>query len=150
MAVSFTPLQLKLGLVHGDLRLVYSCSAMETHFMKLPILSYCADVASKGILDVCSECWNRGLFLHALHFSTRQSNSVSFCGLPLHGWAVVAPRHFHFTITALTFDQGSSSKAEIWTDLLERWHPMTVPRWKSLSPSSKDHSNANVWNSRIR
>ena len=43
---------------------------------------------------------------------------------------------FHFTITALTVGRGSSSKVEIWrTDLLERWHPMTVPRWKSLSSS---------------
>jgi hypothetical protein len=33
--------------------------------------------------------------------------------------AVVAPRCFHFTITALTVDQGSSSRAEIWpADLL--------------------------------
>jgi hypothetical protein len=24
-----------LGIAHGDLMLVYSCSAMETHFMKL-------------------------------------------------------------------------------------------------------------------
>ena len=23
----------------------------------------------------------------------------------------------------------------LWTDLLERWHPMTVPHWKSLSSS---------------
>jgi hypothetical protein len=46
----------------------------------------------------------------------------------LRGWAVVAPRHFHFTITALTVDGGSSSRADIWqTDLLERW--------KSLSSS---------------
>ena len=31
---------------------------------------------------------------------------------------------------------GSSSRAESWwTDLLEWWHPMTVPHWKSLSSS---------------
>ena len=71
-----------------------------------------------------------------MRFSTWRSRSVSLCGLPLRGWAVVAPRHFHFTITALTVDRGSSSRAEIWqTDLLERWHPMTVPSWKSLSSS---------------
>ena len=61
------------------------------------------------------------------------SHSVSLCGLPLHGWAVVAPRCFHFTITALTVDRDSSIRAEMWrTNLLERWHPMTVPRWKSF------------------
>ena len=41
---------------------------------------------------------------------------------------VVALRHFHFTITTLTVDRGSSSREEICqTGLLERWHPMTVP-----------------------
>jgi hypothetical protein len=45
MAVSFTPLQPTLGIVHGDIRLVCGCSAMETHFMKLPINSSCADVS---------------------------------------------------------------------------------------------------------
>jgi hypothetical protein len=48
-------------------------------------------------------------------------------GLPLRSWAVVAHRCFHFTITALIVDRGSSSRAEIlWTDLLKRWHPITV------------------------
>jgi hypothetical protein len=35
------------------------------------------------------------------------------CGLMLSGRAVVAPRRFHFTITTLTVDRGSSSRAEI-------------------------------------
>ena len=69
-------------------------------------------------------------------FSTCRSRSLSLCGIHHRGWAVVAPRCFHFPITALTVDQGSSSKAEIWqTDLLKRWHPMTVPHRKSLSSS---------------
>jgi hypothetical protein len=66
--------------------------------------------------------WNSGVsvatedrpFLLAALFSTRQSHSVSLCGLSLCGRAVVAPRRFHFTITALTVDQGSSSRADIW------------------------------------
>jgi hypothetical protein len=70
------------------------------------------------------------------HLSTWRSRSLSLCGLPLRDWAVVKPRRFHFTITALTVDRSSSSRAEIWrTDLLERLHPMTVPRSKSLSSS---------------
>ena len=61
---------------------------------------------------------------------------MSLCGLPLRGWAVVAPRRFHFTITALPVDRGSSSKAEVWqTDLLERCYPVTLPWWKSMSSS---------------
>lgn len=34
---------------------------------------------------------------------------VSLGGLPLCGQPFVAPRHFHFTIIALKFDQGRSS-----------------------------------------
>lgn len=40
------------------------------------------------------------LFLHTVCFRTQQSLTVSLCGIPLHGWAVVAPRYFHITITA--------------------------------------------------
>ena len=43
-----TLLQPMLGIALGDLRLVCSCSAMETHFMKLPMNSSCAEVASRG------------------------------------------------------------------------------------------------------
>ena len=56
---SFTPLQPKLGIAHGDLRLVCGCTAMETHFMKLLMNSSCADVASGGSLEIGSECCNR-------------------------------------------------------------------------------------------
>jgi hypothetical protein len=127
MAVSFTPLQPTLGIAQG----VFGCSAMETHFLKLPINSSCADVASRGSLELGRECCNRGQTIF-----THQSRSVSLCGLPLHSWSVVAPRCFHFTITALTVYHSSFRRAEIWqTDLLKRWHPMTVPRWKSLSSS---------------
>jgi hypothetical protein len=64
----------------GDLRLVYGCSAMETHFIKLPTNSSCADVASRDSLELDSECCNRGQMIftcYALHYS------VSLCGLPL-------------------------------------------------------------------
>ena len=40
------------GIVHGDLRLVCGCLAMETHFMMLPTNSSCADVASRGSLEL--------------------------------------------------------------------------------------------------
>ena len=101
--------------------------------------SACADIASRFSLELGSECcnWWQTIFpCHAL---------ASALGGPIL-WACVvdhfaaelifSPRHFHFTITALTVDQGSSSRAEIWwTDLLERWHAMTVPHWKSLISS---------------
>ena len=56
---------LKLCIAHGDLWLVCSCLAMETHLMKLPTNSSCADDASRGSLELGSECCNRGQFLHA-------------------------------------------------------------------------------------
>lgn len=49
----------------------------------------------------------------------RRHGSVSLRLLPLCGWAVVAPRRIHFTITA-------------------KWHLMTVPHLKSLSSSVYD------------
>jgi hypothetical protein len=59
--VSFTPLQPTRGIVHGDLRLVCGCSAKETHFTMLPTNSYCADVASRGSLELGTECCNLSL-----------------------------------------------------------------------------------------
>ena len=95
---------------HGDLRLVCGCSGME--------------IASRGslLVSVATE-------------DTRQSHSVSLCDLPLCVCAVVAPRRYHFTMTALTVYRGSSSRADILrTDLLDKWHPMTVPCGSSVRP----------------
>ena len=113
MAASFTPLQQRLGIAHDDLRLVHP----NEQFL-------------------CWRCFQRQFGMIFTSFRTRRSHSVSLCGLPLCDWAVAAPRRFHFTKTALTVDRGNSSRAEIWqTDMLERWHHMMVPRWKSLSSS---------------
>jgi hypothetical protein len=80
-----------------------------------------------------SECCNP----RTDHFYSLRSSA--FCELVWSttcGWTVVIPRRFYFTITALTVDRGSCRRTEIWqTDLLERWHPMTLTRWKSLSSS---------------
>ena len=46
MVAGFTLLSPTLGIAYGDLRFVCSCSALETHFMKLPTNSYCAGVAT--------------------------------------------------------------------------------------------------------
>ena len=93
------------------------------------------DVGRFGRLKLGSECCNRWQTI-VMCFRTLQSLSVSFTTSLLK--SVVAPRCFHFTMTAVTVDRGSSSRAEMWrTDLLERWHPMTVPRWKSLSSSAR-------------
>jgi hypothetical protein len=103
MAASFTPIQPTLGIAHGDLRLVCGCSAMETHFMKLPtnssVLLLLPETVWNSVVSVAIEDTQ---FLSATCFNTRWSHSVSLCGLPLCGWAVVAPRCFHFALTALT------------------------------------------------
>jgi hypothetical protein len=59
MVASFTPLQSTLGIAHGDFRLMCGCSAMETYFMKFPTNNYCADLASRGSMELGSECYNR-------------------------------------------------------------------------------------------
>ena len=56
IVVSFTPLQQTLGIAHGDLRLVCGYSSMETHFMNLPMNRYCVDLASRGSLELGTEC----------------------------------------------------------------------------------------------
>jgi hypothetical protein len=86
-------------------------------------------------LELCSMCCNQGQTMFT-RFSTWRSSSVCLCGLPFQGWAIVALKHFHFTIAELTVDRSSSNRAKnVRTDLLERWHPMTVPCWNSLSSS---------------
>jgi hypothetical protein len=129
--------ELTLGIVHGDLRLVCGYLALKLFslfsWQRVTVLTLLPDAIWNSV--VCVPTKDRR-FLGTMRFRTRWSHSVSLCGLPLRGWAVVAPRRFHFTIAALTVDQGSSIWAEIWwTDLLERWHPMTVSRWMSLSSS---------------
>ena len=68
MAASFTPLQPTLVIVHGDLRLVCSCSAMETHILKLPtiVLTLLPEVVWNSVLSVATE---DRLFVHATCFS---------------------------------------------------------------------------------
>ena len=130
MVVSFTPLQPTLGIAHGDLKLVWGCSAKETHFIMFLINSYCADVASRGSLDSVVSVANKNRwFLRTMRFSTRRSRSASLYYLPLRDWAIVASRRFHFR-------NKSIYRVDIWwTNLSDRWHPMTVPCWKSLSSS---------------
>jgi hypothetical protein len=96
MAASFTPLQPMLGIARGDLRLVCGCSVMETHFMKLPGNSSCADVREWMLQPRTDN-------VYALRASAL---CVPFCELV---WS--APRRFHFTITALIVDRGNSSRA---------------------------------------
>jgi hypothetical protein len=106
MAVSFIPLQPTLGIVLGN------------SFHEAPNEQLLCWLASRSSLELSRECCNQG-----------QTVFTHFSGTVL--WACVA---YHFTITALTIDRGSSSRAEIWsTDLLERRHPMPVPRWDSVS-----------------
>jgi hypothetical protein len=124
MAASFTPLQPTLALRMVILGL---CAAPRP----LKPISWCYQ--QRGSLVLGSVCCNRRQeVFYSTCFSTLRSRSVCLCGLQLYGWALVPPRRFQ--ITAL--DRGSSSRAEIWwSDLLERWHPMTLPRSKSLSSS---------------
>lgn len=47
----FTPLQSTLGIAHSDLRFVWGCSAMKTHFINLSIHGSCVDVAFGGSFE---------------------------------------------------------------------------------------------------
>ena len=76
MTASFTPLQTKFCIAHGNLRLGCGCSAMETHFIKLLTNSSCADIASRNSLEVGSVGCNRGDDFYML-----QHSAVPFCKL---------------------------------------------------------------------
>ena len=52
---------------------------METNFMKLPTISYCADVAPRGSLELGSECCNQGQMIFTCY--ALQNSAVRFCEL---------------------------------------------------------------------
>lgn len=65
--------------------------------------------------------------IYTLHSSAFSSPTLSFMCLLLCGWDVVASRHFHFTILALTADR---DWAEI--SLTDLWHPLTASSHRAL------------------
>lgn len=65
---------------------------------------------------------------------TWQSHSVMSRGLPLHGWAALVPKYFHFPRIPLAVDYLISGKEETsWTYLLQKRYPITIPRLDSVS-----------------
>ena len=119
----------------ADVWLGCSCSAMETHSMKLS--THCYELiwrpheVWRSVAIDSAESWRP---LCTMHNSIHWPCSVILRGLPLHGWAAVIPNRFHFVIIPLTVDCGIFRSEEISRlDLLHRWHPITVPRWNSLS-----------------
>ena len=77
MVTSFTTLQPTLGIAHGDLRLVCGCSAMETHFMKLPTKSSVLLLLPEAVWNsVVSVAIEDTQFLSATFFITRWSHSL--------------------------------------------------------------------------
>jgi hypothetical protein len=79
MSASFTPLQTMLGIAFGDLRLVCGCSAIGDTFHEAPTNSSCADVASKGSLELSSNCCNQGQTIFTC--CACQHSAVPFCAL---------------------------------------------------------------------
>ena len=72
--------------------------------------------------------------LRTMCLSIRWPRSVISHGLPPRGWVAVIPNRLYFVIIPLTVDCGIFGSKEISRlDLLHRWHPITVPRWNSLS-----------------
>lgn len=78
MVARFTPLHLTFGIVFGDVKASCSCSAVETHAMKLPVHSFCADVNARGGLELCSYWGSIALatFMHCVpqHLATPLCN----------------------------------------------------------------------------
>jgi hypothetical protein len=67
-------------------------------------------------------------------FNAGRSLSVIKRRLPSHGFVVVVPSRFHFTITSPTIDFGNLRRVAMsLTDFLLMWQPISSPRSKSLS-----------------
>ena len=108
---------------------------METHSMKLSTRWSGANLKATWSLEVCSD-WLFRKLATSVHYIPQHplTCSVILSGRPLHGWVAVVPNCFHFVIIPLTADCGIFRSKEIsGLDLLHRWHPITVPRWNSLS-----------------
>ena len=112
----FTPLHPTLCIALGDVWLGCSCSAMETHSMKLYMHCCWANLKATWSLEVCSDWLCRKLATSAHSASADPAPSFYVA--------------YHF----VTVDCGIFRSEDISRlDLLRRWHPITVPRWNSLS-----------------
>lgn len=106
-----------LGIAYCNLMLVFSCSAVETHFIKLVMQSSCADVASRGSLEICSEWCKSIADFYTLGASALMGPTLCcLCGLPHGGWAAVVPTCLHFTTIALT---------QSWLGQIQQWRNVT-------------------------
>lgn len=129
----------RLNVDTGRLELV-CCTHYNSQPQKLLKLHFGSDVASKDS-DVLKRSGTEGILkastgcVYALHDSALCPCSVSSCCQPLHGWAAVALRCFHFTITALMVDLGSWSRTEIHSLVWRGCRSVTLSCWKSLSSS---------------
>ena len=116
----------------ADVWLRCSCSAMKTHSMKLSTHCSWANMKPAWSWEVFSDLLYRKLAT-SVHYApqhplTQLHHLMWLCGLS------VIPNHFHFVIIPLTVDCGIFRSEEIsQLDLLQRWHPITVPRWNSPS-----------------
>ena len=132
----------QLGLRMVILGLCAAARAMETHFTKLPKNSYCADVASRGSLELRSEFCNRGQTIFT-HYA--QHSAVLFCELVWpttsrlsHCW----PQMFHFTIAAQHLRLTGAALAEQKFDEFTFWKGGILGRCHA--ESHKFFSKANL------
>jgi hypothetical protein len=119
MVASFTPLQPTLGIAHGDLAAVRPWTPISWSSQRTDLVLMLLPEAVWKSVTVATE--------------DRKCLHTSALCCPVL-WAGV---DYHFAAEPLLLQTFPlHSRAEIWrTDLLERGHPMTVARWKSLSCS---------------
>ena len=105
-----------------------SCSATETHSMKLSTRCSWANLKATWSLEVCS-LWLYRKLATSTHYAPQDPSprSVIIRGLPLCGWVAVIPNRFHFVIIPLTVDCGIFNSKEIsrqveFTELLRATH----------------------------
>jgi hypothetical protein len=105
----------------------------------IPLNSQCTVMVLAGQFAALRNSWVMvSLYVwrvsRTIFFKAQRPLLVIKHGLPGHGFIVVVPSHFHFTVTLPTIDLGNLRRlAMSLTDFLMMWQPITGPRSKSLS-----------------
>ena len=135
MAACFTPLHLTLCIALADVWLYAAVRPWKpipwSSLLTVLELIWRPYEVWRSVAINSAESWQP---LRTMHLSICWPRSIILRGLPLSGWVAVIPNRFHFVIIPLTVDCGMFRSEDISRlDLLHWWHPITVPRWNSLS-----------------
>lgn len=113
--------------------------AIETHAMKLPVHSLCADVYGRGGLDLCSY-----LALQTFMHYAPQNSANPHCNFM---WSFTLWQSCWFLKTT----QLTVNMEQIWITKCQHWHPITVSCSNSVSSLEWKLAKADcTWSEKLR